>query len=192
MTLPGGLLSIAGSAFQNSSLTSLTFSPFSTHFGVNCDFLRDISGRHLLRYLGRGDVSLENSIEKICESCFAGCGSLSLVTFAGCSRLSQIGERAFYRSELRAIHLPASVEVIGGYCFFECQLLQSVTFEIGSKLLRIESRAFCESGLTGIELPASVRKISRSCFRGCAGLTTITFAPGSKLSVRLCVYFRKT
>jgi hypothetical protein len=55
------------------------------------------------------------------------------ITFESGSQLSQLANRAFLRSGLTSIHLPASVSVIGEGCFSGCESLASITFDPASK-----------------------------------------------------------
>jgi hypothetical protein len=70
----------------------------------------------------------------ICEHCFAFCHSLKVISIESDSKLSRIERKAFYRSGLTSIHLPASVVVIYESCFLKCTSLGSLTIDRGSKL----------------------------------------------------------
>jgi hypothetical protein len=180
LILPGGIRHLSGSAFAETRLETLSFSPLSMHFTVCDSIVQDISGRCLIRYFGKGDtVRIESSIEGICEGCFMSCESLRVVVFEENSQLSRLEDRAFSGSGLESIDLPASVTVIGERCFYRCRSLASITFEPGSQLSQLAKRAFCGSGLTSIHLPASVTVIGESCFSYCGSLMSITFDPAS-------------
>jgi hypothetical protein len=166
-------------------LETLSFSPLSMNFTVCDSIVQDISGRCVIRYLGKGDtVRIESSIERICEGCFMSCESVKSVIFEENSQLSRLEDRAFFESRLTSIHLPASVTVIGEDCFGDCRSLVSITFESGSQLSRLAQWAFRESGLRSIHLPASVTVIGAECFCDCGSLTSITFDPASTFAGR--------
>jgi hypothetical protein len=161
LILPGGIRHLSGSAFVGTRLEKLSFSPLSMKFTVSDSIVEDISVRSLIRYLGEGArFQIESSIEGICEGCFMWCKSVLSVVFEENSQLSRLENRAFSRSGLTSIHLPASVTVIGGFCFCCCRSLVSITFESGSKLFQLAKEAFSWSGLRSIHLPASVTQFS--------------------------------
>jgi hypothetical protein len=189
LILPGGIRHLSGSAFAETRLETLSFSPLSMNFTV-CDLIvEDISGRCLIRYFGQGDtVRIEWSIEGICEGCFMSCESVKSVVFEANMQLSRLEARAFSCSGVTSIHLPASVTFIGESCFSGCDSLASITFESGSQLSQLASGAFRESGLTSIHLPASVTVIGVECFSDCLSLASITFDPASQLQeIESCI-----
>jgi uncharacterized radical SAM superfamily Fe-S cluster-containing enzyme len=180
--LPNSIHFLSGSAIAVSSLNTVSFWPGRCEFQVHELFIEDITGRSVVRYLGRSSaIVIESRIEILCESCFFKCESLTSVTFESNSKLHRIEESAFTQSGLRTIQIPASVEVLCKSCFDSCRSLTSVTFESNSKLHRIEEAAFAESGLRTIEIPASVEVLCKSCFDSCRSLTSVTFESNSEL-----------
>jgi hypothetical protein len=134
LIFPAGIRHLSGSAFAETRLERLSFSPLSKNFTVCDSIIENISGRCLIRYFGEGDpVRIESSIEGICEGCFKSCESVKSVVFEENSQLSRLEARAFYGSCLRSIHLPASVTVIGEDCFASCDSVLSITFDRASK-----------------------------------------------------------
>jgi hypothetical protein len=133
LILPGGIRPVSGSAFVETRLEGLSFSPMSTKFTISDSIVEDILGRCLIRYLGQGDiVRIESSIGRICEGCFMSCESVKSVVFEENSQLSRFEAGAFCRSGLTSILLPASVTFIGESCFSRCGSLASIRFESGS------------------------------------------------------------
>jgi hypothetical protein len=122
-------------------------------------------------------ICIPSSVEKICESCFNGCKSLSTITFESGSKLSCIENDAFCNcSSLSSIGIPSSVEQICRECFNGCYSLSTITFESDSKLSCIERSAFCNClSLSSICIPSSLEKICQGCFYGCNSLSTIRF-----------------
>ena len=55
-------------------------------------------------------LSIHDSVEELCESCFFCCESLSRVTFGESSSLKLIGKEAFCGSGVVEIHIPDGVE----------------------------------------------------------------------------------
>ena len=104
--------------------------------------------------------------------------------------LITIGEKMFYRSELKSVVISANVTTIENIAFWDCSKLTTVTFEKGSQLKTIGGGysssyyhgAFSDcSSLTSIEIPASVETIEATAFKRCSKLTTVTFEKGSQL-----------
>jgi len=105
------------------------------------------------------------------------CSALTSVTFEEGSKLTSIGERAFYNcSALESIVIPANVESICSYAFYDLNTLTSVTFEEGSKLKSIGEGAFkyCDA-LESIVIPASVETIGQAAFAFCSALKTVYY-----------------
>jgi hypothetical protein len=96
---------------------------------------------------------MSSSIQVISKVFFLRCKSLSWASFEIGSRLSRLEQRAFARSGLISIHVPASVTVIGESCFSMCGSLASITFESGSQLSQLANRAFSGSTLISIHFP---------------------------------------
>ena len=155
---------------------------------------------------GLKNINIPAGVTTIGRSAFMECKSLSSVTFAEGSRLSSIGDSAFYmtwsltsieipdgvtgigkfafyESGLENINIPAGVTTIGMEAFEECSNLSGVTFEKDSKLTKIESGTFLGCyNLTSIEIPAGVTSIGIMAFYSCSDLTSVTFEEGSQLS----------
>ena len=180
---------------QNNTLTSVAIPDSVTGIG---DYAFYESGLE--------NINIPAGVTTIGRSAFTNCKSLSSVTFAEGSRLSSIGDSAFYLTwSLTSIEIPDGVTVIGDYAFYEsgleninipagvttigmgafeeCFNLSGVTFEKDSKLTEIESGTFfgCVD-LTSIEIPAGVTSIGIMAFCSCSDLTSVTFEEGSQLS----------
>ena len=102
--------------------------------------------------------------------------------------LITIGEKMFYRSELKSVVISANVTTIENIAFWDCSKLTTVTFEKGSQLKTIAGDSYdgafsdCSS-LTSIEIPASVETIGKEAFKRCSSLATVTFEKGSQLKI---------
>ena len=183
-----------------SALPSMELRPFADGSALSS------IGSDVFASSGLENIEIPAEVTSIGEFAFNNCESLSSVTFAEGSRLSSIGDSAFYmtwsltsieipdgvtgigdyafyESGLENINIPAGVTTIGMEAFEECFNLSGVTFEKDSKLTKIESGTFFGCGkLTSIEIPAGVTSIGIMAFYFCSDLTSVTFEEGSQLS----------
>ena len=95
------------------------------------------------------EIVIPASVERIEAEAFYGCSALTSVKFENGSKLSTIGDSAFYSSGITAIELPNTLYMIG-------------------------ESAFSYSDLKSIVLPDSVTVLGSSCFRGCHELESAT------------------
>ena len=145
------------------------------------------------------EVIIPATVTTIEANAFAECTNLAKVTFLGDattpSQLTSIGNKAFYKTALTKIELPASVTTLGSEVFAECTKLNDVTLpdgitDIGYKtfykcsalksidlptgLTYLSERLVSQSGITSIEIPVNVTKLYNFVFETCKSLTTIT------------------
>ena len=142
-------------------------------------------------------VSIPKTVKTIGASALTYCTSLSSVTFAEGSELTEIQNFAFdYDTCLVSITLPNTVSTVGDGIFSGCRKLQSIniptsltyigwsmfssckslkSFDIPNWVTEIKTYAFhyCE-GLEKVSIPNSVRVIGARAFKDCTGLTSIT------------------
>ena len=144
-------------------------------------------------------VTIGNGLKDISSTAFDGCNSLtkvalnsnaivskiytmysSIVDLFGSQveeyilgeNVAEIGEYAFYGSDLKSITIPNSVISIGGHAFSNCNNLTSVT--IPESVTNIGSSAFSYcTNLTSINIPNSVTSIGDYVFNECFSLTSI-------------------
>ena len=128
-------------------------------------------------------MSIRDSVEELCESCFYKCKSLSRVTFGESSSLKLIGKKAFYGSGVCEIRIPDRVEELCESCFSECKILSRVTFGEPSSLKSIGWQAFGQSGVVEIHIPDSVEELCGGCFSECKSLSRVTFGESSSLKL---------
>ena len=88
------------------------------------------------------------------------------------SRVTEIGDYAFYQcSQLTAVSFPVAAS-IGNYAFCQCSQLTAASFPAA---VNIGVSAFCQcSQLTAVSFPAAV-SIGISAFCQCSRLTTVSF-----------------
>lgn len=100
-------------------------------------------------------VSIPATVTSIWRNSFNG-SAITNVQFAEGSKLTEIGEEAFYGSRLESIELPSSLIVIG-------------------------TGSFGNTSLRSISIPQNVTSINSSAFAGCAKLSEISFADRGNL-----------
>ena len=125
---------------------------------------------------GITSIEIPISVESIGYGAFMYCREQFDVTFSMplASRLTTIGERAFYHSSVRSVSLPIQVKEIGKEAFMQCHELVSFSFDPSSKLTSIGEYAFfnCHE-LESIDLPNGVTSIGTYAFTSCQKMTSI-------------------
>lgn len=97
-------------------------------------------------------------------------------------QIVEIGEEAFFGSNLKSVVIPASYKKIGAKAFFDSRNLSTVTFKGDSKLVEIGDSAFRENySLKRITIPKSVELIGDFAFYETTDLTNVVFEENSKL-----------
>ena len=147
-------------------------------------------------------VEIPAGVESIEHSAFGACSGLKSVSFSENSKLSTIGDHAFYCTSLTAVTIPSGVTTISDNAFSQCTSLAAVT--IPSSVTTIGDYAFdgCESltsvempgvtaigdyaffyctSLASVEIPAGVESIEDYTF-AFSGLKSVSFSENSKLS----------
>ena len=134
-------------------------------------------------------VSIPDSVEELCESCFSRYSSISRVTFGESSSLKLIGEMAFCGTGLTCFLL-GSVSSIGGSSFSECQpegfCDNNHLFEGFDGLLLSRRQRLCCScigELKEVVVAESVEELCEKCFYGCKSLSRVTFDESSSLKL---------
>ncbi len=119
---------------------------------------------------------------------FQNCSMLTEIVLPS-SGIQKIGESAFSGcSSLSSIRIPKVVTSIGNYAFRGCTKLDSVTFEEVSQCASIGGYAFQDCGnLINITIPSSVTSIDWYAFRGCTSLTSITI-PSNVTSIGISAF----
>jgi hypothetical protein len=152
------LVKIAGSAFVETGITSLTARGFSTTGSLFMHLGKDV------RCLGRPrSVVIPSTVREIGESAFHFVSSLEDLRFK--QGVERIKSSAFHWCcGLRAVAFPASLVVIDEYAFAYCGQLGRVEFAADSKLRYIGKDAFSECPLERVSLPASVIDVDAFAF----------------------------
>ena len=71
-------------------------------------------------------VTIPSGVTEIGMVAFSGCSTLTSVTFAENSQLTEIGMNAFYKTGLTSVNIPKSVTNIGEGAFADCSTLTTV------------------------------------------------------------------
>ena len=178
------LTSISRSAFESSSLESITLPEGLTTIGE-------------MAFKGSAikNITIPASVKTVNYQAFMNCANLTTVTFAEGSALTTLGHSSFKNSAITAISLPATLSTMScdtvSYgdddtadaqetgVFTNCYALTSVVFERNEAgtlaLTRIGSFAFQNAALTSITIPETITYIGESAFDGCKKLTDIVF-----------------
>ncbi len=144
-------------------------------------------------------LTIPASIKEIGNHAFVDCSNLKSVTFEEGSKLTKIGDSAFYSNEwlgkinledlenlkeisryafhstgISSVTIPASVEIIGDQCFAHCQALTSFSFAEGCKVTKIPASMleYCRR-IPTITIPETITSIGSKAFAGCIALGEI-------------------
>ena len=201
VTLPDGLTSIGGGAFDGcSGLTSITIPNSVKSIGdyafYNCSSLTSVTIGNSVTSIGRyafngcsklTSVTIGNSVISIGGSAFADCSSLTSITLP--DGLTSIGGWTFSGcSSLTSITIPSSVTSIGGWTFSWCPLSTIIiTANSIEELCNSSVNSLVEGNkkllvagkeLTELVIPNSVTSLNDKVFCGCSGLTSVTIGSG--------------
>ena len=142
---------------------------------LETDDLTELSGKLCYEISTLEKITIPDCVEKIGESCFAGCTRLKSITLP--KNLKTIEKNAFERSNLsNGISFPKELTTIE-YSAFKESGLTSVTFN--DSLKGIGSYAFqsCKS-LKKVHVPDSVTSLGKEIFRDCTNLVDAYIGPG--------------
>jgi hypothetical protein len=88
----------------------------------------------------------------------------------------RIDQRAFYKSNMKAIEIPDSITSIYTQAFNECSQIKSI--ELPKNCILYGSGIFSRcTNLTEITLPSNLKKLPPTIFEGCKKLTNILMPP---------------
>lgn len=160
--------------------------------------IKEISERGFA-YTGITTITLPDGLEKVGNSAFGGCKSLSSITFP--NTVTQIGDHCLAHCEflsmanlpssiveiplglfseckkLETIIIPNSVKTIGGYAFSHCTSLEKITFPESIEKIDFKAFEYCTS-LREIDIPSTISKIGDGSygltFSFCSELTKFT------------------
>ncbi|WP_392537175.1 leucine-rich repeat domain-containing protein [Legionella sp. 227] len=133
ITLPAGLKSICGSAFNHcKSLAAITLP----------EGLNSIGGFAFAYCTSLTTITLPAGLNSISPSTFSGCTNLTTITLP--AGLNLIGASAFNRcTSLAAITLPEGLKLIDGFAFAGCTSLTTITLPAGLNSIGICAFSGC-------------------------------------------------
>ena len=183
LDIQGNITAIGDSAFQNSSITSISLSKVTTvgpSAFSGCKSLTTVNFP-ILATIGNSaffgcsalssDMNFPNTITSVGNNAFTGCGFTSLdlhelpagVTF---------GENCFQDNlKLGSVKLPTNLEVVPQGMFSGCSNLENVTIGTGTK--EIKTNAFLNCAKINTIVFPNTYIFASKAFGGCKGLTYI-------------------
>lgn len=169
-SVPIGTQTIAPGAFVGcNKITKITIPNTVTNVGEYAFYKTALSS---VTFSGNGfnDVTVG-------KFAFRECSKLKQINLEPGSRLSVLGEGAFYGCAIESFEIPSSATQIGKHAFYNCSQLKTLSFAVNGKSLAFEEGAFtgCYS-LETVHIPANVSEIP-GIFSGCTSLTSVTVDP---------------
>jgi hypothetical protein len=121
-------------------------------------------------------IELPDTIKKIDDGAFLGCGSLHYIKLP--NGLTEIGRHCFASAiSLESISIPKTVNHIGASAFVKCKSLKHIT--IPENLIEIEGYVFADCiSLEHIEIPNNIKKIHSYAFENCKNLNYVLIKKG--------------
>ena len=91
----------------------------------------------------------------------------------------EIGENAFYCSNVEFVNIPTSVTVIGKFAFYSSKKLKEILIPNSVREIGYEAFQYC-SDLTSLTLSSQITKIEEGTFLGCYSLKSVFFPENIK------------
>ena len=164
-TIPSGVTSIMGQAFQNcGSLSSITVADSVNSMGDGA-----------FEYCGSlTNIIMPNTVTNTGNSTFAYCTNLARATIS--TNVTTIGDDLFWNCQnLRDVTIPAGVITIGNGAFGNGVGITSLI--IPDSVTSIGAYAFNACPLTYLRIGSSVTNIGQRAFLGCSTLTSSVTMP---------------
>ena len=142
------------------------------------------------------DITLGNSVEKICDDAFHGVGATKITFPASVTEFSDLAFNGLW--ELQEIEMPDNGKYRSedgvlytdkGKTLVLYPAGRQGEYTIPSKVTKIASDAFTNTKLTGITVPATVKTLGNNAFSYSDHLQSITFMGGTKVIPDSCCYY---
>lgn len=174
VVIPNSVTRIGGSAFEFSSLTSITIPSSVFDIPINAFYYcSDLNS-----------VTISEGVNSIGDQAFMGCESLTSITIP--NSVTAIGSAFSKCINLKSVTLGNGVTTLKS-TFSGCTGLTSVI--IPSSVTTIQGAFYNCTGLTSIVIPNSVTTIGSSTFNGCSNLVSITI-PESVTTIEASAFSR--
>ena len=127
------------------------------------------------------DFSQNAHITTLPEKSFEGCHALKTITWG--TTLTTIGDRAFGRTGLESLTLPANITTVGTGAFQNCDSLLSANLSAATNLTTLSESMFydCDT-LATVQVPAALTTIGNNCFAEDESLTSLSFLSNTQLT----------
>lgn len=170
-TIPSGITVIGEGAFKsNKQLTEVVIPEFVAK--INKQAFYSMSKLSKVTFAAGEGLGAGITIG---ETAFGFNSALTEVVFESGSKVTEIGNKAFYYcNKLTAFVIPKTVTTIGDSALASCKLLTVVEIEEGGKDVSFGKDVFANCvKLTSFKLPASVIALDTSIFSGCDSMEEI-------------------
>ena len=94
-------------------------------------------------------------------------------------KVTALGARCFYESNIKSVSIPEGVNSLGEECFKFCAYLKNIIITLGVTSIGDACFDYCLS-LTSVSIPSSVTNIGDLCFYGCNKITSMTLPSSVK------------
>ena len=182
VTFPSSLKEIESLAFRQSSLTSVTLPGILEKLGSSAfDISKKLASLTIeegVKELGDyafwscealTSVKFPASLKKVGDSCFGHSG----LTSVELGSVEEIGDYAFYYTNLKEVTIPATVKDAGIASFCNIKTLTKATFKAGAKDVG-NFMFFYDTALSDLTLADSITNVGEYAFGYCVALEEVT------------------
>lgn len=134
-------------------------------------------------------ITIGKNVRELENNAFYYCENLETITFAADSRLTKIGETAFYNCKKlkNIVNFPSGITTIKDRAFEGCRVLESIDIPSGVTTIPEGLFSGCKA-LDNVYIPGTVKTVSINAFANCTALTKVTLAEGITTLQGGCFY----